>query len=117
MKIRLVSFGELEIDGKHYTNDVVIEEGRIRKRKKRPSKDYRDQYKHTPLSSLEDIPWHGDTLFIGTGKYGSLPIMPSVYDEAKKRGVDVVAMPTDELCRLLNNYASKKVNAIIHITC
>jgi len=36
MKARLVKFGEIEVEGKRYTHDVVIEGGKVRKRKKGP---------------------------------------------------------------------------------
>jgi len=43
--------GTLKIDGKKFTKDIVLEEGQIRKRKKKPSREFRDQFGHTPLSS------------------------------------------------------------------
>ena len=82
MKIRLVSFGQLDVEGERYDHDVVIEQGKVRKRKKKASKPYREAYGHTPLSAEEDIPWHGEKLFIGTGSYGSLPVMKEVYERA-----------------------------------
>ena len=94
MKAQLVSFGEINIEGQHYDYDVVIEEGEVRKRKKKPSKVYRQHFNHTPLSNKENIPWHGSKLFIGTGTYGSLPIMPAVYEEAERKGIEVIAKPT-----------------------
>ena len=44
------SFGTIQIDGRTYEQDVVIERGEIRKRKKTPSKKFRDEFGHTPLS-------------------------------------------------------------------
>jgi hypothetical protein len=41
MKARLVKFGEIEVEGKHYTHDVVIDGGKVRKRNKGPSKQFR----------------------------------------------------------------------------
>jgi hypothetical protein len=35
----------------------LIEGGEIRKCKKKPSKQFRDEFGHTPLSIEEDIPW------------------------------------------------------------
>jgi len=64
------SFGSLQIDGRTYEQDVVIERGEIRKRKKRPSKKFRDEFGHTPLSIEEKIPWKCHRLVIGTGAYG-----------------------------------------------
>jgi hypothetical protein len=57
MKARLVKFGEIEVEGKRYKHDVVIDGGKIRKRKKGPS---------TPLSAEEEIPWGGKRLIVGT---------------------------------------------------
>src|SRR5437870_8384969 len=42
MKARLVKFGEIEVEGKRYTHDVVIDGGKVRKRKKGPSKQFRE---------------------------------------------------------------------------
>ena len=117
MKARLVSFGQIDIEGVHYDYDVVIEKGQVRKRQKKPSKAYRDRYGHTPLSAGEDIPWRGRTLFVGTGAHGSLPIMPEVFEQAEKMGVKVVAKPTVEVCKLVRELRPKDVNAILHVTC
>jgi len=117
MKAELISFGQIDIEGERYDHDVVIEQGQVRKRKKGPSKAYRGQYGHTPLSAGEDIPWHGKKLYIGTGAYGSLPVMPEVYKEAEKKGVKVVAKPTVEVCGLMKELRSKDINAILHVTC
>jgi hypothetical protein len=117
MYARLVKFGELEIDGKHFQNDVVIEAGQLRRRKKKPSKAYSEQYGHTPLSIDEAIPWQGERLIIGTGVFGRLPIMPEVADEAVRRGIELIALPTEEACRLIDDWPDEEVNAILHITC
>jgi hypothetical protein len=56
MKARLVKFGEIEVEGKRYTHDVVIDGGRVRKRKKGPSKQFREKFGHTPLSAGKKFP-------------------------------------------------------------
>ena len=117
MRARFSSFGEIEIDKARYQHDVVIERGVVYKRKKKASKTYRSQYGHTPLSAGEQIPWVGKKLYIGTGMYGSLPIMPEVYKEAEKRGVEVVVEKTDAICRLLEELQPKDINAVLHVTC
>ena len=38
MQVRLLRFGSIEVEGRQYNNDIVIEGGRVRKRKKKPSK-------------------------------------------------------------------------------
>lgn len=117
MKARLVAFGRLEIDGTPYEHDIVIERGRIRRRKKGPSKPHRSRFGHTPLSLEEAIPWNGQRLVVGTGARGSLPVMPEVYAEAERRGVRIEALPTEEACGLLEGSDPDEVNAILHVTC
>jgi hypothetical protein len=117
MDAKLISFGHLRIDGHEVEHDVVVEGRKIRRRKKGPSKRYRDRYGHTPLSLDEMIPWSAHRLIVGTGQAGSLPIMPEVYEEARKRGVELIARPTAEACRLLREADPRKVSAILHVTC
>lgn len=117
MKCRLVSFGQIEIDGRRFDHDVVIERGRIRRRKKGPSKRQRAEYGHTPLTADEAIPWSAPLLIVGTGADGRLPITNELYREAAERRVEVVARPTAEACELLGAADPKSVAAILHVTC
>lgn len=117
MNIHLVSFGQLDVEGERYDYDVVIDQGKVRKRGKKASKPYRNVYGHTPLSVEEEIPWHGDTLYIGTGFYGSLPVMNEVYRSAAEKGVELIVLPTNEVCALVRNRAPTDVNAVLHVTC
>ena len=119
MNVHLVSFGLLEIDGERFDRDVVIERGRIGKRDKKASKPLRDRYGHTPLSLLEPIPWTCRRLIVGTGADGALPIDEAVFEEADRRGVQLVAVPTEEACALLSAADGDlaATNAILHVTC
>ena len=117
MKARFIGFGELEIDGRSYDYDVVIDRGNICKRRKKPSKMHRNDYGHTPLSMKEEIPWGGKKLIIGTGAYGQLPVMPAVFDAAGKRDIEIIALPTPEACQLISGLKAEKVRAILHVTC
>ena len=117
MQAHLVRFGQIEIGGRRYKKDVVIEAGRVRKRKKKASKAYRDRYGHTPLSLDEGIPRGGNQLVVGTGAEGRLSIMPDVLKEARRRGVNLVAMPTKEACRFLGDRPDDQINAVLHVTC
>ena len=117
MQAKLVGFGVLEIEGQRYEHDVVVERGQLRKRKKGPSKAYRDEYGHTPLSADEDIPWGAPLLVIGSGAAGQLPVMPEVLAEAERRGVEVIVEPTEEACRRLASLEAGEFAAILHVTC
>jgi hypothetical protein len=117
MKARWITFGEIEIEERRYGFDIVITAGRVEKRRKKPSKRYRDEFGHTPLSVEEHIPWGGRRLLVGTGESGSLPIMPAVWAEAERRGIEIVAAPTEAALRLLREVAVEDAYAIIHVTC
>jgi hypothetical protein len=116
MQFENFSFGSLTIDGKTYEMDVVIDRGEIRKRKKKPSKQFRDAFDHTPLSIKEKIPWKCHRLVIGTGAHGRLPVMEDVQHEAKRRNIRLVILPTREATELLNKEPAD-TNAILHVTC
>lgn len=116
MQFGKFDFGVIEIDGVRYEHDVVIDRGKVRKRKKKASRKFRDTYGHTPVSIEEEIPWRCHQLLIGTGRYGALPLMRDVKEEAKRRKIDLHALPTAEVIeRLAANPAD--TNAILHVTC
>ena len=116
MRFDAFSFGSLQIDDVTYDHDVVIDGGEVRKRKKRPSKKFRDEYGHTPLSAKEEIPWKCRRLVVGTGAYGRLPVMDDVKLEAERRKVELVVLPTTEAIETLKR-ATKETNAVLHVTC
>lgn len=115
MRIEAFSFGSIRIDGVTYEKDVVIERGKVRTRRKKPSKPYREQYGHTPLSVEEDIPWKCKRLVVGTGG-GALPVMEAVKDEAARRKVKLLILPTAQAIVALQEHP-EDTNAILHLTC
>jgi hypothetical protein len=110
------SFGHLRIDGHTYERDVIVDRGEVRRRKKGPSKQFRDAYGHTPLSAREDIPWRCGRLVIGTGADGALPVMEEIEEEARRRKVDLVIVPTAKAIELLTE-SMEETNAVLHVTC
>jgi hypothetical protein len=110
------SFGAITIDGTTYEHDVVLDRGSVMKRRKKNSKPFRDRYGHTPLSAREPIPWKCRRLVIGTGAAGSLPITDELLEEAHQRGVELVAMPTEEAIEVLRA-TTAETNAVLHVTC
>jgi len=115
MRFEKFSFGSIRIDGVTYEHDVVIDRGAVHERKKKPSKKFRDAFGHTPLSVEERIPWKCQRLVIGTGN-GALPVMKEVKQEAKRRKIKLVVLPTTEAIKALKEN-SNKTNAILHVTC
>src|SRR4029450_5144064 len=116
MRIDQFTFGSIRIDGGDYEHDVVIARGRVRKRKKKASKPFRDAFGHTPLSTKEDIPGNCRRLVLGTGANGALPVMDEVTAEAARREVTLVTVPTREAIRVLAA-EPEDTNAILHGPC
>ena len=116
MRFGNFSFGSRHIDGRPFEQDVVIDRGEIRDRQKKPSKKFRDDFGHTPLSIAEDIPWKCRQLIIGTGAYGRSPVMKEVEREAKRRKVKLLILPTIKAIEVLKEDLAD-TNAIIHVTC
>ena len=53
---------------------------------------------------------------IGTGADGALPVMKQVREEARRRKVDLVILPTAQAIGVLTG-TTKDTNAIVHLTC
>jgi hypothetical protein len=115
MRFEKFSFGSIRIDGVTHEHDVVIDRGTVRKRKKKPSRKFRDTFGHTPLSVEEELPWKCRRLVIGTGT-GALPVMKEVKQEATRRKIKLLVLPTADAIEVLRK-ASGKTNAVLHVTC
>lgn len=114
MKIEQYDFGVVVIDGEEYTHDLVIDHGKIAKRKKKQSKPQKEKFGHTPLTAAENIPWECKKLIIGTGMYGSLPVTKEIKQEAKKHKVKLDTMKTPKALEHIND---PDTNLILHLTC
>jgi hypothetical protein len=116
MRFTSYSFGSIQVDGVTYDHDLILDRGKVRKRKKAASRKFRGAYGHTPVSVAEDVPWRCRRLVIGTGADGALPVMQEVRDEARRREIDLVVLPTAEAADALSE-AAADTNAILHLTC
>jgi hypothetical protein len=116
MRFTGYSFGSVRVDGVTYDHDLIIDRGKVRKRQKAASRKFRGAYGHTPPSAAEDIPWRCRRLVAGTGADGALPVMQQVRDEARRRKIDLVVLPTAEAISALAK-ATADTNAILHLTC
>jgi hypothetical protein len=116
MRLQRFTFGSIRIDDVTYRQDVVIDRGKIRKRRKKPSKPFRDTFGHTPLSVEEKIPWKCRRLVVGTGARGALPVMDEVRQQAAHRDVELLILPTADAIEALRTEPDS-TNAILHATC
>src|SRR6267378_6251756 len=100
MRFERFSFGSICIDGTTYEHDILIDNGQIRKRRKKASRKFRDAFGHTPLSIEEEIPWKCQRLVIGTGT-GALPVMKEVKREATRCKIKLLVLPTAQAIKTL----------------
>ncbi len=114
MRFTGYSFGSVRVDGVTYDHDLIIDRGKVRKRKKAASRKFRGAYGHTPLSIAENIPWRCRRLVVGSGADGALPVMQQVRDEARRRKIDLVVLPTAEAISALTK-ATADTNAILPV--
>ena len=111
-------FGWVEIDGERYENDVIVHvNGKITKRKKKLSKEFKEEYGHTPLSDKEldflkkEKP---KVVIVGKGQYGDLPITPQALKILDN--YDLLVDSTPHALEIMEK-ERKKFVAIIHVTC
>src|SRR5215471_10248880 len=114
MRFEDFTFGSIRIDGVTYEHDVMIDRGQVSKRKKKPSRKFRGEFGHTPLSLEEKIPWKCRRLVVGTGT-GALPVMEDVKREAKRRRIELLILPTVQAIEVLERDAAE-TNAVLHVT-
>ena len=106
-------FGEIVIDGKKYSSDVLISPDRVED----------DWWRKTGHElCLEDIAGviteNPEVLVVGTGDSGLMKVLPEVEQAAQARGIKLIVATTDKACNTYNQLShSQRVLAAFHITC
>jgi hypothetical protein len=107
------NFGEITIDGKVYTSDVIIYKVRV-------DDSWRRMEGHKlSIADLEDIlQKNPDILIIGTGEAGVMKVPPDVISALEAKGIKVIVMKTGDACKEYNKIStSANVAAALHLTC
>ncbi len=112
--INSYSFGQIVIDGRHYCSDVeIFPEGLV-------NDSWRRMEGHVLHSGdiiglLESKP---EVLIVGTGAYGCMIPADDILEELGERGIEMIALPSDEAMAEYNLLkATKCVAACFHLTC
>ncbi len=113
MHIDSYEFGSIVIDGQTYRNDLLIWPGQIR------PDWWRIEGHLLQLPDLDEVlASEPQVLVVGTGESGNMRIDPEVVAYLKEKLVELVAMPTREACRRLNELAGQpRLAAALHLTC
>lgn len=113
MHIDRYEFGLIVIDGQTFSTDLLIWPGRVKS-------DWWRKEAH--LLQLDDVAAalaaDPQVLVVGMGEPGKMQVDPALAAYLRDKGVDLMAHPTREACRLINDLSGKRsLAAALHITC
>jgi len=106
------SFGNIRIDGKEYTNDVIIIGSKV-------ISWWRDEGHFAQVQDFKDIPDGTEILVIGTGASGVMKVAEEVVEHFRKRKTRVIMEMTGNAVNTFNKLSEekKKVAGAFHLTC
>ncbi len=113
MKINSYSFGDINIEGKKYSSDVIIFPEKIIAAWLRQE----GHFLHIDdlLDVLQEKP---DVLVVGTGYFGAMEVPQETVDKLVSNGIAVHIEKTAQAVEVYNNLQKEqKVFAAFHLTC
>jgi len=112
--VEAYSFGEIVIDGRRYTSDVIIRPDGVL------ANWWRKEGHKLHLEDLEKALEAGpEVLVIGTGYSGIMEVPEAVREALEARGIEVIVENTRDAWRTYNELArsGRVVVAAFHLTC
>ncbi len=114
MRIDDYAFGELEINGRRYTSDLLICAGEIK------ANWWREEGHSLAMEDLDWVFAHDpDLLIIGTGKSGVMRVPIVVKQKLEEKGIELIDQPTEQAVQKFNQVQDSEqvVAAGFHLTC
>jgi hypothetical protein len=113
MRIESFSFGNITIEGKNYTTDVIVYPDRV------DSNWVREEEHRPQISEFANIvKTEPEILIIGTGYAGVLSVPDQIRNYLTSKGIEVRVEKTKQAIEMFNVLRHKeKVVAVLHITC
>ncbi|MBD3158217.1 MAG: hypothetical protein GF309_05450 [Candidatus Lokiarchaeota archaeon] len=112
MNIDDYEFGNIVIDGKRYSSDVIIHPDRVE------AEWWRKEGHRLHLEDLTTIfDSNPDILIVGTGRYGRMSVPSHVRSEIEDRGIKLIAKNTKQACETYNELKNGKAVAALHLSC
>ncbi len=107
------SFGQIVINGRKYTSDVIIFPDRVQ------GDWWRDDSHKLTLKDVAGIlDENPEILLVGTGASGLMRVLPEVEQAAEARNIQLIVQPTGEACDIYNQLSrAQRVVAGLHLTC
>ena len=107
MEIDDYESGRIVVDGKPYTEDVIISDKVYSWR--------RDEGHHMKVGDIKGI-GDAEVVVIGTGASGIMEVSDEVVEHFKKKNIKIIIQKTTEAVKTFNSLGGKKA-AMLHLTC
>ncbi len=116
--IQNTEFGSITVDDEEIEHDIVIRlGGKVKKRKKKLSKEQHGTSHTVSLAEAEDIFDNGaERLVIGSGQYGNVKLSQDAERFFKEKGCSVELHPTPKAIKVWNEAQGKTIG-MFHVTC
>ena len=106
-------FGQVVVNGKKYTSDIIIFADRVRDNWER-----RAGHQLCLDDIAEVLTENPEVLVVGTGASGGMRVLPEVKQSLDAQGIKLIVETTDKACHTYNQFChSQRVVAALHITC
>jgi len=107
------SYGQIVVNGKRYTTDVIIFPNRVK------DNWWRKIGHHIDIEDLKEvIQERPEILVIGTGYFELVKVSTDAKEHLKSMGIELVIQSTRDACNTFNNLTSRrKVIAALHLAC
>ena len=112
--IESYEFGEMIIDGKRYTSDLIVYPNRV------DDSWWRRTSHELGVEDLvgDIMKERPDTVVIGKGYYGYMRVLPETKSLFEVKGIKIIEQDTGKAFKTLNELSKKeKVIGLFHLTC
>jgi hypothetical protein len=107
------NFGQVIVNGKRYTSDIIIFPDRVKD-------NWRRKMAHQLcLGDIAEVMTESpEVLVVGTGASGLMKVLPEVKQSIDAQGIKLIVEATGKACPTYNQFChSQKVIAALHLTC
>lgn len=114
MRIESFSFGTITVDGRKYSNDILLLPPLV------VSPWWREEgHRLDKGDLLEVLKYRPDILVVGTGVTGMMRVPDSTVREVESTGMRVAIFTTDKACEHFNSLMEKgeKAAGAFHLSC
>ena len=111
--INSYTFGEMFIDGRHYTSDLIIYPDHI------DANWWRKTGHELCLNDIREVlAEQPECLIVGTGSPGLMKVLPETEEYFKTHNIELITEPTDKAYKTFNKLSIQKhVVGAFHLTC